>query len=79
MPTACNHSDIMHCCHVTFTSAGVKLTLSGLIDGKNVNGGGHRIGLGFELEAWSSDGRTHEEPNGALGNLQHGFTHAYSL
>ncbi|KAF3851310.1 hypothetical protein F7725_013082 [Dissostichus mawsoni] len=30
---------------------GVKLTLSGLIDGKNVNGGGHKIGLGFELEA----------------------------
>ncbi|XP_049434191.1 voltage-dependent anion-selective channel protein 3 isoform X1 [Epinephelus fuscoguttatus] len=30
---------------------GVKLTLSGLIDGKNVNGGGHKVGLGFELEA----------------------------
>uniref|UniRef100_A0A673APH6 Non-selective voltage-gated ion channel VDAC3 n=1 Tax=Sphaeramia orbicularis TaxID=375764 RepID=A0A673APH6_9TELE len=30
---------------------GVKLTLSALIDGKNVNGGGHKVGLGFELEA----------------------------
>lgn len=41
----------MHHCHVTLTPAGVKLTLSGLIDGKNVNGGGHKVGLGFELEA----------------------------
>lgn len=30
---------------------GVKLTLSGLLDGKNMNGGGHKVGLGFELEA----------------------------
>lgn len=30
---------------------GVKLTLSALIDGKNVNAGGHKIGLCFELEA----------------------------
>ncbi|KAM9810782.1 voltage-dependent anion-selective channel protein 3 [Neosynchiropus ocellatus] len=30
---------------------GVKLTLSALIDGKNVNGGGHKVGMGFELEA----------------------------
>ncbi|XP_058715243.1 voltage-dependent anion-selective channel protein 3 isoform X3 [Poecile atricapillus] len=30
---------------------GVKLTLSGLIDGKNFSAGGHKIGLGFELEA----------------------------
>ncbi|XP_068461467.1 voltage-dependent anion-selective channel protein 3 [Clinocottus analis] len=29
---------------------GVKLTLSGQVDGKNVNGGGHKVGLGFELE-----------------------------
>lgn len=50
----CHHhvtSYVMHCCHVTLTPAGVKLTLSGLIDGKNVNGGGHKVGLGFELEA----------------------------
>uniref|UniRef100_A0A673JX45 Non-selective voltage-gated ion channel VDAC3 n=1 Tax=Sinocyclocheilus rhinocerous TaxID=307959 RepID=A0A673JX45_9TELE len=30
---------------------GVKLTLSALIDGKNFNTGGHKVGLGFELEA----------------------------
>ncbi|NWW52259.1 VDAC3 protein, partial [Pedionomus torquatus] len=30
---------------------GVKLTFSGLIDGKNFSAGGHKIGLGFELEA----------------------------
>ncbi|KFW85354.1 Voltage-dependent anion-selective channel protein 3, partial [Manacus vitellinus] len=30
---------------------GVKLTVSGLIDGKNFNTGGHKVGLGFELEA----------------------------
>ncbi|XP_043938915.1 voltage-dependent anion-selective channel protein 3 isoform X1 [Protopterus annectens] len=30
---------------------GVKLTLSTLVDGKNFHAGGHKIGLGFELEA----------------------------
>uniref|UniRef100_A0A8C6R3V1 Non-selective voltage-gated ion channel VDAC3 n=1 Tax=Nannospalax galili TaxID=1026970 RepID=A0A8C6R3V1_NANGA len=30
---------------------GVTLTLSALIHGKNFNGGGHKVGLGFELEA----------------------------
>ncbi|CAB1319956.1 unnamed protein product [Coregonus sp. 'balchen'] len=30
---------------------GVKLTLSALIDGKNFNTGGHKVGMGFELEA----------------------------
>uniref|UniRef100_A0A4W5QKX1 Non-selective voltage-gated ion channel VDAC3 n=1 Tax=Hucho hucho TaxID=62062 RepID=A0A4W5QKX1_9TELE len=30
---------------------GVKVTLSALIDGKNFNTGGHKVGLGFELEA----------------------------
>ncbi|NP_956511.1 voltage-dependent anion-selective channel protein 2-like isoform X1 [Danio rerio] len=30
---------------------GVKLTLSALVDGKNFNTGGHKVGLGFELEA----------------------------
>ncbi|XP_077376829.1 voltage-dependent anion-selective channel protein 3 isoform X1 [Festucalex cinctus] len=30
---------------------GIKLTLSALIDGKNVNGGGHKMGLGFEVDA----------------------------
>jgi len=31
--------------------AGVKLTLSSLIDGKNFNQGGHKLGLGLDLEA----------------------------
>ncbi|XP_029459568.1 voltage-dependent anion-selective channel protein 3 isoform X2 [Rhinatrema bivittatum] len=30
---------------------GVKLTLSALVDGKNFNSGGHKLGLGFELDA----------------------------
>lgn len=30
---------------------GVTLTLSTLIDGKNFNAGGHKIGVAFELEA----------------------------
>lgn len=30
---------------------GVKLLLSGLVDGKNINGGGHKLGLGLELQA----------------------------
>nr|DBA15392.1 TPA: hypothetical protein GDO54_004613 [Pyxicephalus adspersus] len=30
---------------------GVKLTLSALVDGKNINVGGHKLGLGLELEA----------------------------
>ncbi|KAI4898746.1 hypothetical protein NFI96_014141, partial [Prochilodus magdalenae] len=29
---------------------GVKLTLSALIDAKNINAGGHKVGMGFELE-----------------------------
>lgn len=36
---------------VPLTCAGVKLTLSGLVDGKNINAGGHKLGLGLELEA----------------------------
>ncbi|OCT90181.1 hypothetical protein XELAEV_180187931mg, partial [Xenopus laevis] len=30
---------------------GVKLTLSALVNGKNFSAGGHKVGLGFELEA----------------------------
>lgn len=30
---------------------GVKLTLSGLVDGKNIDAGGHKLSLGLELEA----------------------------
>lgn len=31
---------------------GMKVTLSALVDGKNINAGGHKLGLGLELEAW---------------------------
>ncbi|KAM8851882.1 non-selective voltage-gated ion channel VDAC2-like isoform 2-T2 [Synchiropus picturatus] len=31
--------------------SGVKLNLSALVDGKNINAGGHKLGLGLELEA----------------------------
>lgn len=31
--------------------AGIKLTLSALLDGKNINAGGHKIGLGLEFQA----------------------------
>lgn len=30
---------------------GIKLTLSALLDGKNINAGGHKLGLGLEFEA----------------------------
>jgi len=30
---------------------GFKLVLSALVDGKNINGGGHKLGLGLEMEA----------------------------
>lgn len=29
----------------------IKLTLSALLDGKNVNAGGHKLGLGLEFQA----------------------------
>lgn len=37
----------------TYTSVvlGITLTLSALIDGKNFNNGGHKIGMALELEA----------------------------
>lgn len=31
--------------------AGIKLTLSALLDGKNINAGGHKLGLGLEFQA----------------------------
>ena len=30
---------------------GVKLNLSGLIDGRNINAGGHKLGLSLEFES----------------------------
>lgn len=37
--------------HVDVFIPGMKLTLSALVDGKNINAGGHKLGLGLELEA----------------------------
>lgn len=34
-----------------FVSSGIKLTLSALLDGKNINAGGHKLGLGLEFQA----------------------------
>lgn len=34
---------------------GMKVTLSALVDGKNINAGGHKLGLGLELEAWGGE------------------------
>jgi hypothetical protein len=28
------------------------LTVSSLVDGKNINGVGHKLGFGLELEVW---------------------------
>lgn len=44
-------------CRVEFSfvqmsvSTGIKLTLSALLDGKNINAGGHKLGLGLEFQA----------------------------
>ena len=37
--------------NVSFFAIGIKLTLSALLDGKNINAGGHKLGLGLEFEA----------------------------
>lgn len=36
---------------VLFCLPGVKLTLAALIEGKSINQGGHKVGLGLDLEA----------------------------
>lgn len=36
---------------VYYCLSGITLTLSTLIDGKNFNAGGHKIGVALELEA----------------------------
>lgn len=38
-------------CMCVCVSTGIKLTLSALLDGKNINGGGHKLGLGLEFQA----------------------------
>lgn len=36
---------------VIFSFAGIQLTLSAMIDGRSFNQGGHKLGIGLELEA----------------------------
>ena len=44
----------MHGVHILFTLycliAGISMTLSSLIEAKNFNAGGHKIGLGLDME-----------------------------
>ena len=37
--------------HMCYFFAGVTLTMSTLIDGKNFQAGGHKVGMALELEA----------------------------
>lgn len=34
-----------------FTILGIRLTLSAMVDGRSFNQGGHKLGLGLDLEA----------------------------
>uniref|UniRef100_V9L211 Non-selective voltage-gated ion channel VDAC3 n=1 Tax=Callorhinchus milii TaxID=7868 RepID=V9L211_CALMI len=45
-----NNSSLIGVGYTHTLRPGVKLTLSGLIDGKNFSAGGHKVGMGFELE-----------------------------
>uniref|UniRef100_A0A8C0UPX3 Non-selective voltage-gated ion channel VDAC2 n=1 Tax=Cyanistes caeruleus TaxID=156563 RepID=A0A8C0UPX3_CYACU len=46
-----NNSSLVGVGYTQTLRPGVKLTLSALIDGKSINAGGHKLGLGLELEA----------------------------
>uniref|UniRef100_A0A8C1IU34 Non-selective voltage-gated ion channel VDAC2 n=1 Tax=Cyprinus carpio TaxID=7962 RepID=A0A8C1IU34_CYPCA len=46
-----NNSSLVGIGYTQTLRPGVKLTLSALVDGKNINTGGHKLGLGLELEA----------------------------
>ncbi|XP_054986584.1 voltage-dependent anion-selective channel protein 1-like isoform X2 [Sorex araneus] len=55
-PDACfsanvNNSSLIGLGHTQTLKPGIKLTLSALLDGKNVNAGGHKLGLGLEFQA----------------------------
>ncbi|KAJ8789365.1 hypothetical protein J1605_021892 [Eschrichtius robustus] len=55
-PDACfsakvNNSSLIGLGYTQTLKPGVKLTLSALLDGKNVNAGGHKVGLGLEFQA----------------------------
>ncbi|KAK7122230.1 hypothetical protein R3I94_019375 [Phoxinus phoxinus] len=46
-----NNSSLVGIGYTQTLRPGVKLTLSALVDGKSINAGGHKLGLGLELEA----------------------------
>lgn len=37
--------------YLFFTILGIRLTLSAMVDGRSFNQGGHKLGLGLDLEA----------------------------
>ncbi|KAM6442176.1 non-selective voltage-gated ion channel VDAC2 isoform 2-T3 [Liasis olivaceus] len=49
--TKVNNSSLIGIGYTQSLRPGVKIMLSALIDGKNINAGGHKLGLGLELEA----------------------------
>ncbi|XP_054974648.1 LOW QUALITY PROTEIN: voltage-dependent anion-selective channel protein 1-like [Sorex araneus] len=55
-PDAClsakvNNSSLIRSRYTQTLKPGIKLTLSALLDSKNVNAGGHKLGLGLEFQA----------------------------
>nr|XP_061801075.1 voltage-dependent anion-selective channel protein 1 isoform X3 [Nerophis lumbriciformis] len=46
-----NNSSLIGLGYTQTLKPGIKLTLSALLDGKNVNVGGHKLGLGLEFQA----------------------------
>jgi len=46
-----NNSGIIGCAYSFKARDGINLTLSGMIDGKNFNAGGHKIGLSLDFES----------------------------
>ncbi|KAA0724867.1 Voltage-dependent anion-selective channel protein 2 [Triplophysa tibetana] len=46
-----NNSSLVGIGYTQTLRPGVKITLSALVDGKNVNSGSHKLGLGIELDA----------------------------
>jgi len=51
LSTKVNNASLIGVGYTQALRPGVKVTLSALIDGKNFNTGGHKMGIGFELEA----------------------------
>ncbi|EGW10387.1 Voltage-dependent anion-selective channel protein 1 [Cricetulus griseus] len=46
-----NNSSLIGLGYTQTLKPGIKLTLSALLEGKNVNAGGHKLGLGLEFQA----------------------------